>query len=72
LEVRVLSPASQDGRGGNCFGLSGFNGLMAQDVLKSFVAALGTILVLASIAAVVLAVFFALNIWIFHISFSSR
>jgi hypothetical protein len=36
------------------------------------VAALGTILVLGAIAAVVLAVFFLLNIWISHISFSSR
>jgi hypothetical protein len=45
---------------------------MAQTALKTFVAALGTIVVLGSIAAAVLAVFFLLNIWIFHISFSSR
>jgi hypothetical protein len=72
LEVRVLSPASQDGLAVTAMAGRGFDGLMAQNVLKSFVAALGTIVVLASIAAAVLAVFFLLNIWIFHISFSSR
>jgi hypothetical protein len=72
LEVRVLSPASQGGLAVTARAGRGFDELVAQNVLKSFVAAVGTILVLGSIAAVVLAAFFLLNIWIFHISFSSR